>query len=66
MLADSELSQFELFDLVADPLESMEVSAEKPEVVEELKTLILEWQKTLPATPSGPVFSALRAENVLK
>lgn len=66
MLADSELSQFELFDLVADPLESMEVSAEKPEVVEELKTLIVEWQKTLPPTPSGPVFSALRAENVLK
>jgi len=66
MVADSELSKFELFDLVADPLESKEISTENQGVVEELKNLIMEWQKTLPATPSGPVFSALRAENVLK
>ena len=66
MVADSELSQFELFDLVADPLESKELSSAQPEVVKELKKLIVEWQKTLPDTPSGPVFSALRAENVLK
>jgi hypothetical protein len=66
MVADSELSKFELFDLVADPLESKEISTENQGVVEELQNLIVEWQKTLPATPSGPVFSALRAENVLK
>ena len=66
MVADSELSQFELFDLVSDPLESKEISSENEGVVKELKNLIMEWQKTLPATPSGPVFSALRAENVLK
>ena len=66
MVADRELSKFELFDLVADPLESKEISTENQGVVEELKNLIVEWQKTLPTTPSGPVFSALRAENVLK
>jgi arylsulfatase A-like enzyme len=66
LVANQDFSKCELYDLVADPLESKELSSTQPEVVEELKTLIVEWQKTLPATPSGPVFSALRAENVLK
>jgi arylsulfatase A-like enzyme len=66
LVANKDFSKCELYDLVADPLESKELSSTQPEVVEELKTLIVEWQKTLPATPSGPVFSALRAENVLK
>ncbi len=66
LVANKDFSKCELYDLVADPLESKELSSTQPEVVEELKNLIVEWQKTLPATPSGPVFSALRAENVLK
>ena len=37
MVADSELSQFELFDLVSDPLESKEISSENEGVVKELK-----------------------------
>ena len=66
LVANKDFSKCELYDLVVDPLESKEISTDNQGVVEELKNLIVEWQKTLPATPSGPVFSALRAENVLK
>ena len=37
MVADSELSKFELFDLVADPLESKEISTENQGVVRNSK-----------------------------
>jgi len=50
--------------LVADPLEKVELSKVQPEVVETLVKAIRDWIQTLPTSPSGPVFSSLRADPV--
>ena len=56
------VTTFELFDLVADPLESKDLSKSNAEVTQNLIGMIKDWTKSLPKNPSGPVFSSLRAE----
>ena len=50
----------ELYDIVADPLETRELSNAEPEVVKELDALIASWVSTLPGKPSADVFSKER------
>jgi len=64
LVANKDFSKCELYDLVADPLEKLELSKVHPEVVEKLVQAIRDWIQTLPTSPSGPVFSSLRADPV--
>ena len=57
---NSDDSHVELYDLVADPLESTDLSDSNPEVVSELKQKLESWKSTLPAKPTGSVFSKER------
>ena len=61
LVANKDLSYFELYDLTADHLESTDLSKSKPEVAKSLLEKIKTWQSTLPSQPTGNVFSAQRA-----
>lgn len=50
----------ELYDLEADPLEKTDVAAKHPEVMKRLQVMLEQWKKTLPAKPTGDVFSEQR------
>ena len=60
LVANNDLSHCELFDLEKDPLEKNDLKDEKPEVVKDLLAKIRSWQSSLPAKPTGNVFSGLR------
>jgi N-acetylgalactosamine-6-sulfatase len=53
-------THWELFDLIADPYEKNDLKEKNPKVVKELSRLLEEWKTTLPAKPTGKVFSNLR------
>lgn len=52
----------ELFDIVADPFEAIDLKQDHPSVVAELLRKLEAWKATLPAMPSGDVFSAERLD----
>ena len=60
LVTNSKGSHLELFDLVADPYEKNDLKDKNPKVVAELSRLLKEWKATLPAKPTGKVFSNLR------
>ena len=60
LVANNDLSHFELFDIEKDPLEKKDLKDEKPDVAKDLLAKIRDWQSTLPAKPRGNVFSSLR------
>lgn len=60
LLANRDTGYVELYDLLADPLEKTDLKAQHREVVKELLLLLNQWQDTLPAKPTGKVFSSLR------
>jgi N-acetylgalactosamine-6-sulfatase len=62
LVSNRKFTTFELFDLVADPLESKDLSKSNAEVTQNLIGMIKDWTKSLPKNPSGPVFSSLRAD----
>ena len=59
-MANRDAGYVELYDLLADPLEKTDLKAQHREVVKELLLLLSQWQATLPAKPTGEVFSSLR------
>ncbi|NNC89065.1 MAG: sulfatase-like hydrolase/transferase [Akkermansiaceae bacterium] len=62
LVTNADTTHRELYDLAADPYEKTDLAAAQPEVVENLLTLLAEWKSTLPAKPTGAVFSAERSE----
>lgn len=60
LVANHDLSYFELYDLSEDPLESSDQKTKKPEVAQQLLAKIQDWHKTLPENPVGDVFSVER------
>lgn len=62
LVGNRDLSYLELYNLVEDPMEKTDHRTERPEVVAELKKMIQQWQATLPAKPTGDVFSKLRQQ----
>lgn len=62
LMTNRDLSYAELYDLAADPLEKVDLSDSKPDVARRLLQQIADWKTTLPAGPSGKVFSELRQE----
>ncbi len=61
LLANRDGSYLELFDIVADPFERADVKEDQPNVVARLVDKLSQWKATLPAKPSGEVFSAERS-----
>ena len=52
LLVDADGSGVELYDLAADALETTNVAGERPELAARLKTMALDWRKSLPAGPA--------------
>jgi arylsulfatase A-like enzyme len=62
LVANKDSSYVELFDIVGDSLETTDVKEKEPAVVKQLLKKLDQWKATLPAKPSGNVFSAERSE----
>lgn len=62
LVANRDSSYVELYDIAADVYEKNDLKEEKPQVVEQLLAKLNAWKATLPAKPTGDVFSAERAE----
>lgn len=60
LLSNGDQSYIELYDIVADPLETTNLADGNPETVEGLKVKLSDWMATLPGEPTGKVFSNLR------
>ena len=62
MMVSKDGSSIELYDLVSDPFEKVDLKEEKPEVVTELSEKLVEWKESLPSEPDASCFSKLRTE----
>jgi arylsulfatase A-like enzyme len=62
LVTNGDSSYLELYDIVADPYEKDDVKETEPEVATRLLQKIAQWKSTLPAKPSGNVFSAERVD----
>ncbi len=62
LIASRDLQQVALFDLAADPLETIDQSVSSPAITASLREKLAAWQKTLPPHPQGNVFSGLRPQ----
>lgn len=60
LLTSTDGSHVELYDLQQDPLEKNDLSGKLPNVVEKLQAKLKHWQGSLPAHPTGDVFSKER------
>ena len=61
LVSSRDAGYVELYDLVADPLEKDDLKGKYPEVIKEMAKMLEKWQATLPAKPTGSVFSNLRS-----
>ncbi len=62
LLTTTDAGRSELYDIAADPLETKDLAAEKPDVAKALIARIEAWKATLPGKPVGEVFSAERTK----
>jgi N-acetylgalactosamine-6-sulfatase len=60
LVLNKDQTHVELFDLVNDPLESSDLAAKNLETVKRMKNLLRKWLSSIPAKPTGNVFSGLR------
>ncbi len=60
LVTNRDAKHVELYDLVADPLEKSDLKAKHPAKANQLRKMLAQWQGTLPAKPTGDVFSNLR------
>jgi len=60
LITNQELNRTELYDLQGDAAEKREVSADYPEVVEELTKKLYAWKETLPVVPKQSCISKSR------
>ena len=58
LLVEEDGSGAELYDLAADPQESVDLAAERPEIAGRLTAEALEWWRTLPRDAGPPRQSA--------
>ncbi len=61
LVTNRDGSHVELYDLAKDPYEKNDLREAKPEVVSLLEQKLATWKETLPAKPTGDVFSAGRS-----
>jgi arylsulfatase A-like enzyme len=60
LVSNRDASHVELYNIAADVYEKTDLKAREPEVVTQLLKKLEAWKATLPAKPSGNVFSAER------
>lgn len=60
LVANNDLSYFELYDIVADTYEKKDLKDEHTDVTKKLINSIKDWQKELPTGPSEKLFSRER------
>ncbi len=60
LVTNRDATYVELYDIVADPMERKDLKAAQPKVAAELLAKLTTWQGTLPAGPTGGVFSVER------
>ena len=60
LVSNRDAKYVELYDLVADSMEKNDLKEKHPAMVNQLKKMLTQWQDTLPAKPTGDVFSNLR------
>lgn len=60
LLANNDGSHFELYDIVADPLEKHDRSDQQSNTVNDLTRMLEEWKSSLPESPDPSLFSNLR------
>ncbi len=63
LVTNKDSRYVELYDIVADPYEKTDLKEQQPAVVKQLLAKLKQWQGTLPAKPTGKVFSAERQKN---
>ena len=63
LVSNEDASYVELFDIAADPYEKIDLREDEPEVVKQLLKKIDAWKATLPAKPTGNVFSGERTQS---
>jgi N-acetylgalactosamine-6-sulfatase len=66
LVSNRDAKYVELYDLVADPMEKNDLKEEHHAMVNQLKKMLTQWQDTLPAKPTGDVFSNLRNKKKTK
>ena len=62
LLTNRDASYSELYDLRADPFEKHDLAKERADTVQQLQQQIADWKTTLPARPTGNVFSNERQQ----
>ncbi len=60
LLTNADSSYVELYDIVADAYEEVDLKESKPQVVRELTGLLTQWKASLPPRPDAKNFSNLR------
>lgn len=60
MVTNKKGDYVELYDLINDPLEKVNLKDKNPNTVTQLKKMLSDWRNTLPKKPTGKVFSKLR------
>ena len=66
MLADEETPYIELYDIVNDPYEKVDLKEQRPNVVATLREKIKSWRASLPAKPDPKNFSSLRSKTAAR
>ena len=60
MVTNGDQSHVELYDILSDPFEKKDLSKSRRPTVNHLTTTLNQWVSTLPAKPTGKVFSSER------
>lgn len=60
LLVNRDGDYVELYDIVADPFEKVNLADSQNEVVKQLEALLADWKATLPRDPDSSCFSKLR------
>ena len=60
MVTNGDQSHVELYDILSDPFEKKDLSQSRRPAVNHLTTTLNQWVSTLPAKPTGKVFSSER------
>jgi N-acetylgalactosamine-6-sulfatase len=62
LVTNRDSKYVELYDIVADPYEKTDLQDQEPKVVVQLLKKLAQWRATLPAKPTGKVFSVERTK----
>ena len=63
LLTNDDGSTAELYNTLDDPLQQHDLATSQPDVVRTLQQQLDSWRSTLPASPTGDVFSGLRTQS---